>query len=726
MTTSSSSSIPPLPIPNTLVFAYYCSGHGYGHATRVSAFAAHLLSLNLQPNPSSLSSHRPCTLPKIEIHIASSAPPHVFSTSLALGAQYRHAFIDPVIVQPLAYSVDRDQSVAGLMEFLEENRAKEILDGEIRWLKDEIKADCVLSDAAFLGCLAAKLAGIPSILVTNFTFDSVYSYLSTSLLQDTPSIPRTTTTDSRDTPIPPPILSPLTSQLHTGYRHADLLILLPGAIPIPSFTTHPGLPSTTWVDTDSVRSSHYGELNDNVRNFLTNVHEKATAAWEGEQEIRIDTEGVWPRLPYPSSSCSDLRPLEEWCENVRGGRTRGVVYAPLIVRPPSKHIPTQTANQDAGDGDSDLDVYSAEGRSRFLASIGIPERFHDQKKTKVLVVSFGGQVVKSPRRYRRPVSASRYDGEDTCSDSSRSRSPTPTPLMTPVDENGKAPSSPVIVPQDGGEADEGIGGGSLDWQEHGELDGRGLGSPRKLEPQLLPASISSRDVQQLGDNFRSETKNRKAYVSKGLEGIQEYKKVVDDGGVDDVRLLPDETWIAVVCGVPKEQWDASRNDNGDDGGEDGGEGEDEMNRFFVAPKDVYMPDLTAVADVLLGKLGYGTTSECVDACTPFVYVSRPLFVEEHGLKLLLQREGAGVEMPREAYEAGNWAKWVAEAWELGRSRKEKKRREEVGASGEDGVDLARGVTRKGRVKRAEEGRKLVEFVVRWLSGSDERAPIISG
>ena len=66
---------------------YYCSGHGascvdvreyradgeltpgYGHATRVSAFARHLLSLQ----------HRPT------VYIVSSAPKHVFADSIAQG-----------------------------------------------------------------------------------------------------------------------------------------------------------------------------------------------------------------------------------------------------------------------------------------------------------------------------------------------------------------------------------------------------------------------------------------------------------------------------------------------------------------------------------------------------------------------------------------------------------------------------------------------------------------
>lgn len=61
---------------------------------------------------------------------------------------------------------------------------------------------------------------------------------------------------------------------------------------------------------------------------------------------------------------------------------------------------------------------------------------------------------------------------------------------------------------------------------------------------------------------------------------------------EEVRLLPDLSWIAIVCGVSKEQWNATQKD-----------GSSELpDGFYVAPRDVYMPDLTAVGDVLLGKL----------------------------------------------------------------------------------------------------------------------------
>lgn len=72
--------------------AYFCSDilpvpvPGYGHATRVSAFASALL--NLDPVP--------------VIYIVSSAPKHIFSQCTRVGAVYRYAEIDPVIAQPLA------------------------------------------------------------------------------------------------------------------------------------------------------------------------------------------------------------------------------------------------------------------------------------------------------------------------------------------------------------------------------------------------------------------------------------------------------------------------------------------------------------------------------------------------------------------------------------------------------------------------------------------------
>ncbi|KAF8519555.1 hypothetical protein JB92DRAFT_2828411 [Gautieria morchelliformis] len=116
---------------------------------------------------------------------------------------------------------------------------------------------------------------------------------------------------------------------------------------------------------------------------------------------------------------------------------------------------------------------------------------------------------------------------------------------------------------------------------------------------------------------------------------------------------------------------------------DGKRDEDLPPGFYVAPRDVYMPDLMAIADVLLGKLVYeipvktrrrnrisqgcGTVSDCAAQSTPLVYVPRPMFVEEHGLRLLLEAEGTGVELSHHEYESGQWVNKVEEAYLKGKN-----------------------------------------------------------
>lgn len=82
----------------------------------------------------------------IEICIVSTAPAHVFNC-LRKGATYRYAGVDPVIVQPVAYAVDRRQSLKVLRDFLAMREQK--LAEETQWLIDA-NISCVLSDAVFL------------------------------------------------------------------------------------------------------------------------------------------------------------------------------------------------------------------------------------------------------------------------------------------------------------------------------------------------------------------------------------------------------------------------------------------------------------------------------------------------------------------------------------------------------------------------------------------------
>lgn len=107
---------------------------GFGHATRVSAIVEAILDLNTS----------------IEICIVSTAPSYVFNC-LSKGAEYRYAEVDPVIVQPVAYAVDRKQSLEVLRGFLADRDSK--LLEEASWLHQS-RMDCVLSDAVFLAWYA--------------------------------------------------------------------------------------------------------------------------------------------------------------------------------------------------------------------------------------------------------------------------------------------------------------------------------------------------------------------------------------------------------------------------------------------------------------------------------------------------------------------------------------------------------------------------------------------
>ncbi|KAF9998024.1 hypothetical protein BGZ80_007142 [Entomortierella chlamydospora] len=102
-----------------------------------------------------------------------------------------------------------------------------------------------------------------------------------------------------------------------------------------------------------------------------------------------------------------------------------------------------------------------------------------------------------------------------------------------------------------------------------------------------------------------------------------------------------EGWIGVICGLPADY--------------------ELPAGFYRSPHGVYVPDLTEAADVVVGKLGYGTCSECIGHNTPLIYVPRPQFVEEHGLIKMMNNHGLAVEMTQEEFESGRWQRAILEA-----------------------------------------------------------------
>jgi L-arabinokinase len=112
-------------------------------------------------------------------------------------------------------------------------------------------------------------------------------------------------------------------------------------------------------------------------------------------------------------------------------------------------------------------------------------------------------------------------------------------------------------------------------------------------------------------------------------------------GWADRNFLP-PGWVGLICGPGARQMHSNSG-----------------TRLANVPmSEAYVPDLANASDVVLGKLGFGTCSEVIDAGVPFVYISRIGFIEEEGLLRLMQDanpEGSVTEMSHEDFRAGNWA-----------------------------------------------------------------------
>ncbi|KAI4337448.1 hypothetical protein L6164_015863 [Bauhinia variegata] len=178
-----------------LVFAYYVTGHGFGHATRVIEVVRHLIHAG----------H--------DVHVVTGAPHFVFTSEIQSPRLFiRKVLLDCGAVQADALTVDRLASLEKYSETAVKPRAT-ILAKEIEWL-NSIKADLVVSDVVPVACRAAADAGIRSVCVTNFSWDFIYAeYVMAAGLHH----------------------RSIVWQIAEDYSHCEFLIRLPGYCPMPAF-----------------------------------------------------------------------------------------------------------------------------------------------------------------------------------------------------------------------------------------------------------------------------------------------------------------------------------------------------------------------------------------------------------------------------------------------------------------------------------------------------------
>uniref|UniRef100_A0A5B7ACR5 Putative L-arabinokinase-like n=1 Tax=Davidia involucrata TaxID=16924 RepID=A0A5B7ACR5_DAVIN len=178
-----------------LVFAYYVTGHGFGHATRVVEVVRNLI----------LAGH--------DVHVVTGAPDFVFTTEIQSPRLFlRKVLLDCGAVQADALTVDRLASLEKYSETAVVPRAS-ILATEVEWL-NSIKADLVVSDVVPVACRAAADAGIRSVCVTNFSWDFIYAEYVMAAGNDHRSI---------------------VWQIAEDYSHCEFLIRLPGYCPMPAY-----------------------------------------------------------------------------------------------------------------------------------------------------------------------------------------------------------------------------------------------------------------------------------------------------------------------------------------------------------------------------------------------------------------------------------------------------------------------------------------------------------
>jgi hypothetical protein len=158
------SSVPHLPTTqlrgsvddNTLKHvAYFVSAHGLGHATRASAVMAAVHGLD----------------PSICFEIFSAAPEFVFADSLRGHYAYHYGITDVGLAQRSALVEDLPLTLARLDDFLPFDDF--LVRSWADWLS-RLDCELVVCDIAPLGLAVAEAAGLPSLLIENFTWDFVY------------------------------------------------------------------------------------------------------------------------------------------------------------------------------------------------------------------------------------------------------------------------------------------------------------------------------------------------------------------------------------------------------------------------------------------------------------------------------------------------------------------------------------------------------------------------
>ena len=136
-------------------YAYFISPHGYGHAARAAAVMDAILAID----------------PDSDFDVHTLVPEWFFRDSIGDHFTYFPTLTDIGLVQDTPLQADLERTYDRLNAYLP------FRPSEIDPLSDQLvkrKCSLVLCDISPIGILAAQQAGIPSVLIENFTWDWIY------------------------------------------------------------------------------------------------------------------------------------------------------------------------------------------------------------------------------------------------------------------------------------------------------------------------------------------------------------------------------------------------------------------------------------------------------------------------------------------------------------------------------------------------------------------------
>lgn len=135
--------------------AFYISGHGFGHASR------QIEIINALGRRA----------PQVSIDVRTSAPRWLFDRTVRVPFRYFERECDTGIVQIDSLRLDEEATATRARQFYATFAQR--TSAEREFLAEE-SVDLVVSDAPPLACAAAAAARIPSIVISNFTWDWIY------------------------------------------------------------------------------------------------------------------------------------------------------------------------------------------------------------------------------------------------------------------------------------------------------------------------------------------------------------------------------------------------------------------------------------------------------------------------------------------------------------------------------------------------------------------------